>query len=185
MDSIHKNHAWELVALLAGRKPLPCKWVCQYKYVSDLEKPKYKARLVTKGFKQEHGIDYDEIFSRVVKMTTLRLLLGIVMKEDLELEQMDIKMAFLHGDLEEDLYMSQPVGFSAIGEESHIVCWLKKFSLYRLKQASRMWYQKFDSYIRQLGYRWSNSNPCIYMFGNWPTNQGFTYSYMSTTCWFR
>ena len=89
-------------------------------------------------------------FSHLVKMTTLRLLLGVVAIEDLELEQLDVKTTFLHGDLDEDIYMSQPVGFSATGEESHIVHWLKK-SLYGLKQASRMWYQKFNSYIRRLG----------------------------------
>ena len=83
MDSIHQNQTWELVELPAGRKPLPCKWVFRYKYVSDLNTPKYKARLVAKGFKQEHGVDYDEIFSHVVKMTTLRLLLGVVATEDL------------------------------------------------------------------------------------------------------
>ena len=100
-----------------------------------------------KGFKQEHGVDYDKIFSPVVKMTTLRLLLGVMLTKDLELEQLDVKTAFLHGDLEEDIYMSQLAGFSAMGEESHLVCRLKK-SLYGLKQAARVWYQKFDSYMR-------------------------------------
>ena len=83
MNPIHHNHAWERVDLLVGRKPLPCKWVFLYKYVCDLEKPKYKARLIAKGFKQEHGVDYDEIFSLVVKMTTLRLLLAVVATEAL------------------------------------------------------------------------------------------------------
>ena len=114
-----------------------------------------------KGFKQEHGVDYDEIFSPVVKMTTLRLLLGVMAAEDLELEQLDVKTAFLHGDLEEDIYMSHPTSFSATGEKSHLVCRLKK-SLDDLKQAPRMWYQKFDSYIRQLGYHRSDSDPCMY-----------------------
>ena len=99
----------------------PCKWVFRYKYVSDSNKPKYKVRLIAKGFKQEHGVDYDEIFSPVVKMTT-RLLLGVVAAEDLELEQLDVKTTFLHRDLNEVIYMSQLVGFSATGEESHLVC---------------------------------------------------------------
>ena len=120
-NSIHHNHTWELVELPVGRNLLPCKWVSRYKYLSNLDKPKYKSRLVAKGFKQEHGVDYEEIFSHVVKMTTLRLLLGVVATEDLMLEQLDVKTTFLHGDLEEDIYMSQPVGFSATGEESHIV----------------------------------------------------------------
>ena len=94
---------------------------------------------MAKGFKQEHGVDYDKIFSPVVKMTTLRLLLGVVATKNLELEQLDVKTTFLHEDLEEDIYMSPLVGFTAMGEESHLVCRLKK-SLYGLKQAPRMWY---------------------------------------------
>ena len=81
-------------------------------------------------------------------MTTLRLLLGVA-TEDLELEKLDVKTTFLREDLEEEIYMS-PVGFSATGEKSHLVCQLKKI-LHGLKQASRMWYQKFNSYIRRLG----------------------------------
>ena len=99
----------------------------------------YKSWLVAKGFKQEHRVDYNEIFSPIVKMTTLRLLLGVVATEDLMLEQLDVKTTFLHGDLEEDIYMSQPVGFWVTREKSHLVCRLKK-NLYSLKQAWRMWY---------------------------------------------
>ena len=76
-------------------------------------------------------------------MSTLRLLIGIVETEDLDLEQLDVKTTFLHGELE-DIYMSQLAGFLVTGEKSHLVCRLKK-SLYGLKQALRMWYQKFDS----------------------------------------
>ena len=83
-----------------------------------------------KAFKQEHGVDYDDIFSPVVKMTTLRHLLGVVATKDLDLEQLDVKMKFLHGDFEEDINMSQLVGFSTKGEKSHLVCRLKK-SLYK------------------------------------------------------
>ena len=90
-----------------------------------------------KGFKQEHGVDYDEIFSPVVKMTTLRLLLGVMAAEDLELEQLDVKTAFLHGDLEEDIYMSQPTSFRVTGEKSHLI-YRRKKSLYGLKQTPRM-----------------------------------------------
>ena len=81
--------------------------------------------------------------------------------EDLEVEQLDVKTAFLHGELQEDIYMSQPAGFSATGEKSHLICRLEK-SLYGLKQAPRMWYQKFHSNIQQLGYHRSNSDPFMY-----------------------
>ena len=90
---------------------------------------------MVKGFQQKQGVDYNEIFSPVMKMTMIRLVLGIVASEDLHLEQMDVKTAFLHGDLDENIYMMQPEGFPVVGKEK-LVCKLKK-SLYGLKQAPR------------------------------------------------
>ena len=111
------------------------KWVYRVKTEHDGSK-RFKARLVVKGFQQKKGIDYSEIFSPVVKLTTIRVVLGIVAAENLHLEQLDVKTAFLHGDLEEDIYMQQqPEGF-AIQERENQVCKLKK-SLYGLKQAPR------------------------------------------------
>ena len=104
MESIKQNGTWELALLPSNRKRMPWKWVSKYKYISGSDQPKYKDRLVAKGFKHEQGIDYDEIFSHVVKMTTLWLLLGVVATEDLELERMGVKTTFLHGDLEEDCW---------------------------------------------------------------------------------
>ena len=94
---------------------------------------RYKARLVVKGFQQKKGIDYLEIFSPVVKISTIRLVLGMVAVENLHLEQLDMKTAFFHGGLEEDIYMIQPEGFIVQGQEN-LVCRLRK-SLYGLKQA--------------------------------------------------
>ncbi|RVW63089.1 Retrovirus-related Pol polyprotein from transposon TNT 1-94 [Vitis vinifera] len=88
----------------------PNKWVYQIKEEHDASK-RYKARLVVKGFQQKKGIDYIVIFSLVVKLITIRTVLGLVAKEDLHLQQMDIKMTFFHGDLEEEIYMHQPQGF--------------------------------------------------------------------------
>ena len=136
MDSIYANDTWELVPLPAHKKALPCKLLFRYKCVSRTEQPKYKGRLATKDFNQEQGVDYDEIFSPVVKMTTLRYPLGVVAANDLELEEMDMQTTFLQGDLHEDIYMSQPAGFTAMGRD-HLVCRLKK-SLYGLKQAPEM-----------------------------------------------
>ena len=98
---------------------------------SDSTTPKYKARLVAKEFRQEYGVDFNEIFSPVVKMTTLRFMLGVVAADNLDLILLDVKMAFLHSDLQEQIYMEQPKGFVATGEE-HLVCQLRK-SLYGLK----------------------------------------------------
>ena len=160
LDSIHKNGTWDLVPLPKDRKALPCKWVYKYKYTADSASPKYKARLVAKGFKQEHGVDFDEIFSPVVKMTTLRMLLALAANQDLELVQMDVKTAFLHGDLDEEIYMEQPEGYEVSGKE-HLVCKLKK-SLYGLKQSPRLWYQKFDAFMKTQGYARSNEDACLY-----------------------
>uniref|UniRef100_A0A2N9EH16 Integrase catalytic domain-containing protein n=1 Tax=Fagus sylvatica TaxID=28930 RepID=A0A2N9EH16_FAGSY len=144
MNSLHKNNTYELVELPKGKKALRNKWV--FKLKKDGEKlVKYEARLVVKGFNQKQGIDFDEIFSPVVKISSIRVILGLTTSLDLEFEQMDVKTTFLHGDLEEEIYMIQPEGFEAKGKE-HKVCRLKK-SLYGLKQAPRQWYKKFDSFM--------------------------------------
>ena len=104
----------ELTKLLIGKKALHNKWVYRIKNEHDGSKC-YKARLVVKGFQQKKGIDYSEIFSLAVKMSTIRLLLGMVAIENLHLEQLDVKMAFLHGDLKEDIYMIQLEGFIVQG----------------------------------------------------------------------
>jgi Reverse transcriptase (RNA-dependent DNA polymerase) len=100
---------------------------------------RYKARLVTKGFSQIHGIDYDETFTPVARLNSLQLLLNLAAIFNWEVHQLDIKTAYLHGDLDEEIYMDQPEGFVKKGEE-HKVCHLKK-ALYGLKQAGRQWYK--------------------------------------------
>jgi hypothetical protein len=92
--------------LSAGKKAIRCKWIFKRKEGSSpLEASKFKARLVAKGFSQIQGIDYNDVFSPVVKHSSIHALLGIVAMHDLELEQIDVKTAFLHGDLEEEIYM--------------------------------------------------------------------------------
>ncbi|KAH9290269.1 hypothetical protein KI387_034386, partial [Taxus chinensis] len=120
MDEEHQalmeNQTWDLVKLPEGKRTLQNKWVFR---VKDEEggKKRYKAQLVVKGFAQKQGIDFDEIFSPVVKVTSIRTVLGIVAVEDLHLEQLDVKTAFLHGDLKEELYMQQPEGYEVKGKE--------------------------------------------------------------------
>jgi hypothetical protein len=100
-----------------------------------LPKPHYKDRLVLKGFVQKKGIDFDEIFSHVVRMNSIRNILSLVAIEDLHLEQLDVKTNFLHGDLDEEIYMQQPQGYEVKGKEN-LVCWLNK-RLYGLKNVLR------------------------------------------------
>ena len=99
-----------MTKLPVGKKALHNKWVYRIKNEHD-GNTRYKARLVVKGFQQKKGIDYSEIFSPVVKMLTIRLVLGMVAAENLHLEQLVVKTTFLHGDLKEDIYMIQPEGF--------------------------------------------------------------------------
>ncbi|KAJ4718340.1 Retrovirus-related Pol polyprotein from transposon TNT 1-94 [Melia azedarach] len=110
--------------------------------------------------KQREGVDYNEIFSPVVRHTSIRVLLAIVAHQDLELEQLDVKTAFLHGELEKEIYMTQPDGFRVPGKEDY-VCKLKK-SLYGLKQSPRQWYKRFDSYMIEIGYTRSPYDCCVY-----------------------
>jgi hypothetical protein len=119
----------------------------------------YKARLIAKGFQQVHGIDYDETFTPVAKMDSIRLTLSIAVAKGWEVHHMDMKNAFLHGDLFEDIYMEQPQGFM---HDSSLVYRLKK-SLYGLKQALRAWYAKMDSYLLSQNFVHCKSKLNVYM----------------------
>src|SRR5690606_37700002 len=124
--------------------------------------PRYKSRLVAKGYSQKEGVDYHDIFAHVVKHVSIRLLLSIMVNLDLELEQLDVKTAFLHGDIDEEIYMEQPEGFQAKNKEdygSH----LKKY-LYGLKQAPRQWNKCFDSFMKELEFKKkSEFDHCVYV----------------------
>lgn len=124
------------------------------------EEPRYKARLVAKEFTQRQGIDFNEIFSPVVKHSSIRVILALTAHEDFELEQLDVKTAFLHGGLEEEIYMAQPEGYVQAGEEDK-VCLLKR-SLYGLKQSPRQWYKRFDAHMIKHGYIRSSYDTCVY-----------------------
>ena len=121
---------------------------------------RYKARLVAKGYAQKEGIDYNEVFSPVVKHSSIRILLTLVAQFNMELVQMDVKTAFLHGDLEEEIYITQPDGFKVAGKEDW-VCKLNK-SLYGLKQSPRQWYKRFDQFMIGQNYTRSNFDHCVY-----------------------
>ena len=159
MDSLMSNQTWELAELPPGKKALHNKWVYRIKEEHD-ENKRYKARLVVKGFQQKEGVYYNEIFSPVVKLTTIRLVLKIIAAENLHLEQLDVKAAFLHGDLEEELYMRQPEGFIK-EDKKNLVCRLKK-SLYGLKLAPRQWYKKLDSFMSNHGFTRCQADHCCY-----------------------
>lgn len=161
ISSMNVNKVWDLVELPDGFKTVGCKWIFTTKRDSKGNLEKYKARLVAKGFTQKDGIDYTETFSPVSKKDSLRIVLALVAHYDLELHQMDVKTAFLNGELEEEIYMDQPEGFVATGTEN-LVCRLRK-SIYGLKQASRQWYIKFNDTILSYGFVEIIVDRCIYM----------------------
>lgn len=161
MASIMAANTWELVELPPGRKPIGCKWVFKLKLNPDNSIERYKARLVAKGYTQKEGIDYEETFAPVVRFPSVRILLSIAATEDMEVHQMDIKTAFLHGELEEEIFMKQPEGFEETGQEN-LVCRLIK-SLYGLKQAPRQWNIKLDKFLTELGFIRLSSDHSIYV----------------------
>ena len=120
MESLHANHTFEFVKLPKGKTELKNKWVYKIKHEEHTSKPHYKARLVVKEFSQKKGIDLDEIFAPVVKMSSIRVVLGLATSLDLEVEQMDVKTAFLHGDLDKkSIWNNQRV---LIRKEKSIPC---------------------------------------------------------------
>jgi len=159
-DSLIKNGTWVLTNLPPERSVIKSRWVYKLKRGSENEIQRFKARFVAKGFSQKPGIDFDETYAPVVKYDSLRTILAIAAAEDLEISQLDVKTAFLYGKLEEEIYLQQPQGFSADGKEKQVCRWLK--SLYGLKQASRSWNQKFDSFLTEYGLTPSTADQCVY-----------------------
>lgn len=139
MDSEHsallRNKTWHLVPPPKGKNIIDCKWVYKIKKKADDMIDRYKARLVAKGYKQRYGIDYEDTFSPVVKAATICLILSIAVSKGWSLRQLDVQNAFLHGLLEEEVFMWQPPGYA---DKSHpnFVCKLDK-AIYGLKQAPR------------------------------------------------
>jgi len=131
LQSIHKNKTWSLVKLPVGHKSIGLKWVFKLKRNAEGEIVKHKARLVAKGYVQKHGVDYDEVFAPVARLDTVRLLLAMAANWGWEVHHLDVKTAFLNGDLVEDVYVSQPDGYAVKGKEK-LVYKLSK-ALYGLK----------------------------------------------------
>ncbi|CAL1383495.1 unnamed protein product [Linum trigynum] len=161
MKSLQENHTYDLVKLPKGKRSLKNKWVYKLKTEETSSKPRFRARLFVKGFNQKKGVDFEEIFSPVVKMSSIRVVLGLAASLDLEVEQLDVRTTFLHGDLKEEIYMDQPEGFEVKGKED-LVCRLRK-SLYGLKQAPKQWYKKFDSFMVKNGYARTTSDHCVFV----------------------
>ena len=125
MQALIENNTWSLVLRVEGKQPIGCKWIYKIKRNVDGSIARYKARIVAKGYAQKYGIDYEETFSPVVKMTTIRVLIALAMSKRWNLYQLDVKNAFLNGELEEEVYMERPQGYMH-QQYPNYVCKLKK-----------------------------------------------------------
>nr|GEV06564.1 zinc finger, CCHC-type [Tanacetum cinerariifolium] len=160
IGSIMENNTWVLSDLPPGCKPLGCKWIFKRKMKVDGTVDKFQARLVIQGFRQKERIDYFDTYAPVARITTIILLLALAAIHNLVIHQMNVKTAFLNGDLDEEVYMKQLEGFIMPGN-GHKVCKLVK-SLYGLKQAPRQWHQKFDEVVLSSGFHFNQSDKCVY-----------------------
>lgn len=160
-NSLMANSTWTLEALPPDRRALKGKWIYRYKRGPDGSILRHKARWVVKGFEQRFGIDYKETFATVVKSMTYKVIFAIAAFYDYELEQMDVKTAFLHGDLEEEIYVVQPNGYE---KEKGKVCKLKK-ALYGLKQSPRLWYEVMHRFLDSLGYTRIHADNSVFRNG--------------------
>ncbi|KAK4254159.1 hypothetical protein QN277_020331 [Acacia crassicarpa] len=160
MEALKRNKTWNVVDLPQGKKPVGCKWVFTPKYKADGTLEKYKARLVAKGFTQIYGEDYTETFAPVAKLNTIRILLSIAVNLDWGLHQLDVKNAFLNGELKEEVYMKLPPGFP--GKKPNQVCKLKR-SLYGLKQSPRAWFDRFTRVMKKHGFTQGQSDHTLFV----------------------
>lgn len=161
MQAIKKNSTWELVDVPEGKNIVGLKWVFRTKYNADRSVQKRKARLVAKGYSQLPSIDFDDTFSPVARFETVRVMLALAAQMQLPVYQFDVKSAFLNGDLEEEVYVSQPEGFVVKGSENKVYR-LRK-ALYGLKQAPRAWYSKIDAFFQDSKFMRSENEPTLYL----------------------
>ncbi len=161
MAALDANATWELVVLPKDKKIIGCKWVYKVKHNADGSVSRYKARLVAKGYAQTYGIDYEETYSPIAKMTIVKAIIAMEAAKGWSLHQMDVKNAFLHGDLQEEVYMKQPPGY-VDQTNPNLVCRLKK-ALYSLKQAPRAWSDKIGQYLVTSGFQTSKADFSLYV----------------------
>jgi hypothetical protein len=160
-NALMKQNTWNLVPRPTGVNVMSGKWIYCHKYNTDDLLSRYKARWVLQGFTQQHGVDYGETFSPVIKPATIHLVLGIASSKAWSINQLDVKNTFLHGNLSESVYAQQPSRFVSA---SHLnsVCKLNK-SLYGLKQAPRTWFLQFTAFLATLGFRGSKSDTSLFI----------------------
>jgi hypothetical protein len=164
MAAVETNRTWELADLPHGHRAITLKWVFKLKRDEADAIVKHKAHLVACGFLQQEGIDFDGAFAPVARMESVRLLLALAAQKGWHVHHMDVKSAFLNGDLKEEVYVHQLPGFAIPGKEGKVLC-LRK-ALYGLRQAPRVWNAKLDSTLKGMGFTPSPHEAAIYRRGN-------------------
>ncbi|CAH9136574.1 unnamed protein product, partial [Cuscuta epithymum] len=170
-NALIDNHTWDLVPFNSRNNVVGSKWIYKTKFNSDGSVERHKARLVAQGFTQQAGVDFSETFSPVVKPTTVRIVLSLAVSFGWMMRQLDVKNAFLHGNLTEEVYMRQPPGF-VHPQFPHHICRLRK-AIYGLKQAPRAWFYRFSSFLLTHGFVCSKSDNSLFIF-----RQGSTILYL-------
>jgi hypothetical protein len=160
MGCIEENETWTLADLPPGHKPIGLKWVFKVKRDENGTVVKHKARLVAKGFVQREGVDFEEVFAPVARLDSVRLLLAVAAQERWEVHHLDVKSAFLNGELKEEVYVAQPPGFAKSGSEGKVLRLHK--ALYGLRQAPRAWNAKLDTSLARLGFVKCPSDHAVY-----------------------
>jgi hypothetical protein len=163
IKSIEDNNTWRLVTLLPSHRPIGLKWVYKVKKGPEGEIEKHKAHLITKGYVQQPGHDFDEVFVPVARIESVRMLLALAAEEGWSVHHMDVKSAFLNGELQEEVYVTQPPGFVVRGQEGKVLRLDK--ALYGLHQAPRAWNTKLDTMLQQLGFKHSDCEHGVYVRG--------------------
>ena len=161
LAALDENKTWSVMKLPKGKKAVGSRWIYKTKFNADGTIERHKARLVARGFTQTYGVDYKETFAPVAKMNTVRVLLSVAVNKNWSLHQMDVKNAFLHGELQEEVYMKLPPGHSQF-HESDMVCRLHK-AIYGLKQSPRAWYAKLSSVLEEVGFCRSNADSSLFV----------------------
>ena len=159
-QSLMKRGTWEILPLPPGKRAIRSRWTFKRKLAKDNSIARWKGRFVAKGFSQKFGVDYEEVFSPVIRWDSLRSLLALSANLGITLHQCDIETAFLYSELDEEIWMDQPKGFE-IGEPKTMKCRLKR-SIYGLKQSSRLFNQNLDRTLRSMGFKATAADPCVY-----------------------
>lgn len=164
MSAFSLNSVWTLVEPPKDCNVVGCKWIYKTKRDNAGNVVKYKSRLVAQGFSQKFGVDYDEVFAPVVKQSTFRMFLTKASKDNMFVHHVDVKTAFLNGELEENIYMKQPKGYINEDHPNHVYKLNK--SIYGLKQAARSWFKKAREVLNSIGFQQSKEDECLYFLKN-------------------